>query len=282
MTAQEIVAQIKDLPPISEAALKLVTLLERAEANNDDVVQVLRQDAVLTAKLLRACNSPAFALEASVTSVDQAVLILGYTHVFQMTVAIAFSGTMVTRLPGYQIEANELWHHSVHAASAAETAVRVGIGMEVDPAIAFTVGLLHDIGKVALSRFLSPEAQLAVRNQVARGQPVVEAEREVLGTDHAEVGACLLRNWHLPCEIAEATANHHSPELQPTPRLSAVAHLADCLAHLTSGAPGWDAHALRGSDSVLRALSVNPTDLEHLMIAVAANHERSEHLMEVP
>ena len=104
MTAHEMVAKVRNLPPVSHAALKLVSLLDQPDAGNDEVVDVLKNDSVLTAKLLRACNAPAVGLAEPVTSVDQAVLILGHNQIMQMVTALAFGGPMSVQLPGYAIE----------------------------------------------------------------------------------------------------------------------------------------------------------------------------------
>src|SRR5690349_14559729 len=147
MTANELVTKVKNLPPVSHAALKLVSLLDQPAVSNEDVVDVLRCDNVLTAKLLRACNSPYFGLEEPISSVDQAVLILGHQQILHIVLTLAFGGAMTVPLAGYAVEANELWRHSLTAATAAEFLVANAIEVNVDPPVAFTIGLLHDIGK---------------------------------------------------------------------------------------------------------------------------------------
>lgn len=280
MTAREMVSQIKHLPPVSHAALKLVTLLDRAEAGNDEIVEVLKHDSVLTAKLLRACNSPAVGLEEPVTSVDQAVLILGHTQILQMVTALAFGGPMSVQLPGYAIDADELWRHSLICASSAEIVGRRNPEF-IDSSVAFTLGLLHDIGKLVMSQFLTEESQAAVRARVAAGVPASDAEREFFGTDHAEVGACLLEMWRLPEEIVEAVANHHRPVLEPRPRFSVVTHVGNCLAHLAGAAPGWEAYALRGDERVLKFLAIDASTVEQLIIAVQESFARADKFMKL-
>ncbi len=143
MTANEMVARARNLPPVSQAALRLVSLLDQPAVGNDDIVPVLRCDDVLTAKLLRACNSPYFGLEEPVASVDQAVLFLGHQQILHIVLTLAFGGAMVLPLPGYAIEASELWRHSLTTAAAAEALAGGGINLSVDPSVAFTIGLLH-------------------------------------------------------------------------------------------------------------------------------------------
>lgn len=235
MTAHQMLAKVRDLPPVSTAALQLISLLDQTETPNEDIIRVLRQDSVLTAKLLRLCNSSAMALSEKVTSVDQAVFLLGRVQIFQMVMALAFRGPLTVPLRANPAETAALWHHSLSAAIAAERAVGEGLKLDVGDSEAFTVGLLHDIGKLVTTQFATEETSNAMRALVARGLSGVEAEREIWGTDHAEVGTGLLYLWRLPEEIVEAVARHHQPVLAPHPRLSALACFANRAAHLAGG-----------------------------------------------
>lgn len=280
MTAYELVAKVKNLPPISQAALQLVNLLDEPAVSNDDVVQVLKYDNVLTAKLLRACNSPYFGLEEPVSSVDQAVLILGHHQILHIVLTLAFGGAMAVPLTGYAVESNELWRHSLTAATAAEFIVTNGMEVNVDSHVAFTVGLLHDIGKLVLSQVLTPEYQTNIRTLITKkGLSRSEAEKGVLGTDHSEVGGALLDAWHLPEDIIEAVGNHHHPIVSPSPRLSAVAHVANCIAHRVSPAPGLEAYAVRVDHRVADVFNLTPVRLESMVEEVHASCDRVDQFM---
>ena len=280
MTPNEVIAKVKNLPAVSQAALKLVTLLDQPAVSNEDVVAALKYDNVLTAKLLRACNSPYFGFEEKIASVEQAVLILGHQQILHMVLSLAFGGAMSTTLPGYAIEARELWSHSLTAAVAAEQLVKSGVPLEVEPPVAFTAGLLHDIGKLAMNQVLDADAQTAVRASIAqKSLPRNIAEREVLGTDHCEVGAHLLKTWRLPDEIVEAVARHHRPVTAPAPKLSAVIHVSNCLAHLVGSSLGWESYAVIADVNASRALGITPEKLESLMVSVHDSAGKVEHFM---
>jgi len=280
MTAYELVAKVKNLPPISQAALQLVNLLDEPAVSNEDVVQVLKYDNVLTAKLLRACNSLYFGLEDPVSSVDQAVLILGHHQILHIVLTLAFGGAMAVPLAGYAVESNELWRHSLTAATAAEHMANNGIDMNADPHVAFTVGLLHDIGKLVLGQVLTPEHQTNIRALVEdRRNSRWEAEKVVLGTDHAEVGGALLRSWNLPEEIIEGVSNHHSPVVDPDPKLSVLSHLANCLAHRISPSPGLETYATFVDLKVAEAFSLTPARIESFTEEVRAACDKVDQLI---
>jgi putative nucleotidyltransferase with HDIG domain len=228
---------------------------------------------VLTAKLLRACNSPALGIREPVSSVDQAVLLLGYNEIQRMVTTLAMRGALSGHLPGYDTLAGDLWHHSLLTGSAAELIVNHGVDT-CDASTPFTVGLLHDIGKLIIGQFFTAESRTAVHRLRIEGFTTVEAERRVFGADHAEVGSCLLYLWRLPASLIEAVANHHKPVLDPQPRFSAVAYVANCVAHLAEKGPGSEAYRLPANASTLQCLGLETGELETLGLTVrtASDH----------
>jgi putative nucleotidyltransferase with HDIG domain len=282
MNANELIAKVKNLAPVSHSALNLVGLLDQPSIGNEDIVQVLKFDNVLTAKLLRACNSPFFGLEEPVSSVEQAVLILGHQQILHIALSIAFSSSMAAPLPGYAAEAKELWQHSLVTALSAENIARHNNSIAADPAVAFTAGLLHDIGKVVLNHVLTPEFQSAIRARLSENDlSRTEAEREIIGADHAEVGKCLLQSWRLPENILEAVEHHHNPVSQPQPRLSSLVHAANCLAHLIGSNLGWEAFAVRADAGAIAALGIDQEKLDDLIITAHDSMSQVENLMKM-
>jgi putative nucleotidyltransferase with HDIG domain len=212
--------------------------------------------------------------------VEQAVFILGHQQILHIVLSLAFGGAMSTPLPGYAAEAKELWSHSLTTAVAAETLAHNGLTMEVDPPVAFTAGLLHDIGKLVMNHALTPEVLSNVRKRVMEdGAARVEAERAVLGTNHAEVGGYLLETWHLPEEIIESVRNHHSPVSKPHPRLSVMVHASNCLAHMVGSAIGWESFADRADSDAVSALGITPGNLDEVMLAVHDSSRKVEYFM---
>ena len=113
MTAEQIVAEAKDLPVVSETARKLTIQLNQPDLHREELVKTLRYDNVLTAKLLRVCNSAVYAAREPVDSLDQAILLLGDDAIFRIVSALGYGGTVGLSVPGYSTEANGLWTHSL-------------------------------------------------------------------------------------------------------------------------------------------------------------------------
>ena len=270
MTATEIISQVKDLPVVPETARKLTKLLSEPDTHREDLIQTLRCDNVMTAKLLRVCNSAHTGLSSPVASIDQAVLVLGDNAIFRIVCAIGFGGAMGFSMPGHAVEANGLWSHSLSTGMGAEYLTETEQYGDFQPSIAFTAGLLHDIGKVVLNHILTPKLRADIRARISdEGRSRVEAEKIVLGADHAEIGGCLLRRWALPEVLVEAVANHHAPITKPVVQLSAVVYLANNAAHLSGPSPGGaDVFALRPGPSVAELLGLEQQRLEQMITSV--------------
>jgi putative nucleotidyltransferase with HDIG domain len=257
LTAAEIIAQTKDLPMVSETVRKLLTLLNNPDIPRDELVKTLRCDNVLTAKVLRLCNSAHIGLERPVASIDQAVLLLGHNTIYRMVSTIGFGQTMGFGQPGQSVETNGLWAHSISNGLGAEYLTGNESFGAFPPSIAFTAGLLHDIGKLALNPILTPKSRAEIREVMTNdGLSRVLAEKAVLGADHAEVGACLLQTWALPKIIIEAVANHHAPVVEPDIQLSAVVYLSNCASHLAGSGAGWDAYAVLANQAAADLLGL--------------------------
>ncbi len=239
MTATEIISQVKELPMVPQTARKMAALLNQPDSHREDLIQTLHCDNVLTAKLLRVCNSAHIGLRSPVASIDQAVLLLGDNTIYRMVCALSFGGAMGFAAPGHAVEANGLWSHSLSTGMGAEYLTEFEGYGDFQPSMAFTAGLLHDIGKLVLNQVLTPKSRTEIRALMSHDTlSRVEAEGVVLGANHAQVGACLLQKWGLPEVIVEAVANHHAPIVQPVVLLSAVVYLANFAVHLSGPSPG--------------------------------------------
>jgi putative nucleotidyltransferase with HDIG domain len=269
MTAKEIIAQVRDLPVVSETARKLVSQLNQPNMHRDDIVETVRCDSILTAKLLRVCNSAGCGVREPVDSVDQALLILGDNAIFRMVCAIGFGGALGSTANSYDNEADDLWTHSLSTGIGSEYLAEVESYGNFLPSAAFTAGLLHDIGKTVISKMLTPKARAEIRAKITDGSlSGFAAEKAVLGADHSEVGACLLQKWSLPEIIVEAVANHHAPVVKPGVQLSAVVYLADSAALLTDISAGCEERLAQSNAKSAEVLGLDVKRLEQMVSGI--------------
>jgi putative nucleotidyltransferase with HDIG domain len=280
MTAHQIVARARNLPRVSEAALRLVPLLDESSERFEEAAALIKADSFLTVKLLRACNSSAFGFAERIASVDQALLLLGFAEVRRLTLSLGFGNAMKVPLPGYCLSENAMWRHSFMTATAAEAIVNSGLSRDVDASVVFTAGLLHDIGKLVMADVINAEVRDSIqKHMTGEGLGSAHAEREVLGTDHAEVGSCLLHIWRLPEVIVEAAANHHRPILKPTPQVSAIIHLANRIAHLADSETAG--YQFQANEEVVQAFELNNTEQAELIETVRGAADRARQLQTI-
>jgi putative nucleotidyltransferase with HDIG domain len=280
MTAIALVQKVKNLPTVSHAALKLISLLDKPSVDNEEIVQIIKYDNVLTAKLLRACNAPSFGLGESVSSVDQAVLILGHTQIFHIVMTLAFGSVMTVSSLSYTIEMNELWEHSLVTAMASQIVLDGVPELSAETNVAFTANLLHDIGKMVLAQTVKLEELAEIRDRISRKLiSGVDAEKEVLGLDHAEVGAALLQSWRLPENIVEAVGNHHRPVFKSRPPLSVVVHIANAVAHRAKPPPGQSVHDTNITEAVATALKIKEENVAKMAEEFSKSAEQMDRFM---
>ncbi|MDD5308938.1 MAG: HDOD domain-containing protein [Deltaproteobacteria bacterium] len=228
----DIVARIRNLPTMPGAVVRLFALAKDESSNAGDFEQVIRPDPAMTANLLRLANSAYFGCRRQVTSVRQAITLLGVERVFEIASGAFFARTMPARLPGYDVPADAFWTHCIAVAALSERLAKE-LGFEA-PSLTFTAGLLHDAGKLVIGSFLLEESERFVSSLRVEDATLVEVERRLLGTDHAEVGALVAESWDLPPAIGWAAQWHHLPGGIPEGvdrMLVDLVHAADCLAH---------------------------------------------------
>jgi HD-like signal output (HDOD) protein len=251
-----LVRSVEDLEPLSPSAMRLASSVAKDEADLDEIREIVSLDPALTLRLLRAANSVANAGARPVVEIKEALLRLGTGTVLSLAISGCVRDRLMDEQSSYGLAEGALWRHSVAAALTAEllprfTRTRV-------PPESVSASLLHDIGKVVLSRFLEPEVLREIHQAQLRGDQVrLEAERMVLGMHHGEVGKLIAEHWRLPEPICAAVHHHHTPELGGG-RSSYVACLANAVAQGIECTDGMLGTASMDADRVHAELGLKP------------------------
>lgn len=256
---EHILAKVDVLPTLPTAVARLWSLLQDDTTSARDFEDVIAPDPALTANLLRLANSAYFGLRREVVSVAHAVTVLGTKRVFEVAASAGFAKTMPKNIPGYDVDAATFWNHCIAVAILSER-LSSELGLDT-PSLTFTSGLLHDIGKLVIGSFLLEDSIQVLSRMRTDEIGFVEAEREVLGTDHAKVGATLADRWDLPEAIGLVARWHHAPDEAPQDAdqtLVDLVHTADGLAHSL----GY------GTDVGELARNVDPQTMDRLNLKV--------------
>ncbi len=257
-----IMAKVKSLPGMPGPAAKLLHLLQDPEVPTSQVEALLRLDPGLTANILKLSNSAYFGFSSRIGSVRQAIVLLGSRRLVQLVIASSVGTVMKQPVQGYDLSPGELWRHSIAVSVAAE-----GLVLELAVAGAeetFTAALLHDVGKLVMGAFVQKDLS-AIEARAAQGVSFHLAERELLGTDHAEVGARILAEWHFPASIVQAVRYHHAPDaLAEGSRLLDVVHVANVLCLMMGIGVGREGLQYEPSPLATRRLGLKTVHLERI------------------
>lgn len=235
LTAQALVDNVGELVSLPEVVLRINEMVNDEHANAADISRVISQDPGLATRLLKIANSPMYGNMRQIDSINRAVTILGTKQIRDITISTT-AAKVFEGIPNDVISVADFWHHSLYCALLARSlAIH---SKKANAETLFTAGLLHDIGHLIMLNRI-PQEELAAIMLTVQGEAskdLIDAERDLLGFDHTEVGAHLARQWHLPEIIVECIAYHHHPS-QAKHHASAVAHIhiANAIASLPYG-----------------------------------------------
>jgi len=255
-------SEIQTLAPMPISVVQLSRLSSDMNADMLAMVQVIEHDEALTANLLKLANSVMGGAREKVMSVKNAVVRMGARKAFHLAVGLQAAGLMRQSCPGYEIREHELWRHSMAAAMAAEQLD--SNKADSTAGLAFTAALLHDIGKLLLSRHVNREIYQGIREIIqAEKIPFVEAETRLLGTNHAEVGGLVIKHWGFHEDLIEAIEFHHNPDSNPN-ALVDIVHLANGLAKWITVEEGKEEGDLLVSSKALERRQVSTAQVQSI------------------
>jgi putative nucleotidyltransferase with HDIG domain len=225
----ELVRQrVRELPALPQAALDALAMLRDDQASNERCAELIGRDQALAARTLRLANSAFYGVPGRVGSIRDAVYLLGRRTLSSLLAVASVSNQFkATACPAFSFSG--FWRHATAVAMASRG---IALAMKRDGDQAFTVGLLHDIGRLALATYFPQQLAVAMGQVQELDRDLPAAERPVLGTDHAQIGAQVAAQWNFPPEVVQAIAGHHAP--QPAgggASLADMVHVADAMAH---------------------------------------------------
>ncbi len=227
LAMSDIIKSVRELPALPVIVIELMSTMDQEDAGGNELAEKLSRDQALTAKTLRLANSSFYGMQSKVTSIQQAIAILGFngvrTLVTTAAVISSFSGnkSSVFDFLGF-------WRHSVATAVCAKLLAKQ---LHLNQDYAFMIGLLHDIGRLVLVTS-SPEQYAAVLTHRAQQDCcLLEAELAVLGVPHTVVGSALAAHWKFPPLMQKAIEDHHDKAHGQVPSLAGLVHIADAIAH---------------------------------------------------
>lgn len=275
----EILRKTQDLPSLPKAALLVIQETDRAEASASSVAALIGQDQAITARVLRLANSAYFGLSRQVKDLQEAVVILGMRNVRNLAIVASTFPWLMRPLKGYKLGPKQMWTHSFCVAVAAkDLAQKTKL---VDPDVAFTAGLLHNIGKVVLSVWIENKIETMMNFAARENITFDQMERRVLGFSHADVGAHLAEQWNLPQVFVETIAYHHEPNSCPNvnPVVDYV-HLGDYLTMSVGLGLGGDGMRYEFQPEAMERVGIGEHDIDTVLDSFLDAHDAYQKLFE--
>ncbi|TXT36220.1 MAG: metal dependent phosphohydrolase [Comamonadaceae bacterium] len=217
--SMRLIAAVDHMPAFPKSVEQILALTRDMSCSPKDLVQVINGDPVVTVKVLRVVNSAYYGLSKQITSVDHAVVFLGFNTIKNLALSMAAIGMLPSSgLSGFDGQ-RYLMHSMATASIARQLAHRLH---EADANDCFIAGLLHDFGKVVVAQFMPTDFRKSMELSLWQGLPLHRALQEVIGVDHAHVGAMLAEKWRFAPDLVQTIRYQHEPENSDTPMMATV------------------------------------------------------------
>jgi putative nucleotidyltransferase with HDIG domain len=223
----DVIKSVRDLPSLPVVVMELLNSFDQSDASVSVLADKVSRDQALAAKTLRIANSSFYGLQHKVTTIQQAIIVLGLDCIRTLITAAAVTENFASSQHA-TFDFKAFWRHSVSTAICAKALARE---LKLNQDVAFIAGLLHDIGKLVLVTSFPQQYSQAIAYRATHDCYMLEAERKVLQVDHTVAGLALAEYWKFPVVMQKAIGNHHAPKIQDQGDIPGIVHLADAIAH---------------------------------------------------
>ena len=201
---------LKDLPTLPTMLVECNKLLEDPNVSANQLAKIIKADQAVSSKVLKLVNSAFYGLSGKVGTISQGIVILGFSTVRNIILSLSVLDLLPKDADLGEFDISDLWKHSLGCAIISRVfAQRIGIK---DPEEVFIAGLLHDIGKIIIAKLFREEFVTILKTTHQEKKLFIDAERDVLGTTHDQIGGMLAKNWQLPATLSESISFHHNGE----------------------------------------------------------------------
>lgn len=255
---------LRHLPAFPAAATRLLHLLNDSNASYSEFAEVIESDPSFTWEVLKAANSPLFGLPFEVEDIRHAVAIVGVERVKGLVLVIALSREF--RHAFREPRLVDCWKHCL---ATAHLSADLSARYNTDPGLAYTAGLLHDLGRIALMTAFPRKYVALIEESISRQVDIRELERQFFEIDHCTAGATMMLVWQLPASLMNVCLRHHDP--MPAGERSLLANVvaANRVAHIIGFQPVYQVEDPAGTEAAstgIPAQILGSVDLLHKTI----------------
>ncbi|MBC3919380.1 HDOD domain-containing protein [Undibacterium sp. CY18W] len=273
----QIIDSVKDLPTLPAIVMELLNSMDNDELDVHELAQKVSLDIALTAKTLRYANSAYYSTMIKVTTVQQAISLLGLSTVKQIVMTAALSGCFPeNNCRGFSHK--EFWRHSNAVAIVAKILAR---RLNFNTDVAFTAGLLHDIGALVLATSYTEAYETVLAHRQEHPETQYETEKSLIDIDHAAIGEALAIQWNFSEMMIKAISGHHQPEKPGLGFLATIIHVADGIAHALRVTTTPDLAPPEITGQSWESLGLDQASLDEVLTEATTEFEKLQDMVEV-
>lgn len=268
LTLEYITHKIEDVKAIPEIITQIIGLTDNPDSTVTDIEKLVLRDQALTSKILRLANSAYYGYARRISTISEATVLLGFQAIKGIALASMARDYMSGEFKGYSLEEKQLWNQSQTCAIISRYIARKL--KYPNPEEAYIAGLLRDIGKTILNEHMESEYKEVLSKVNDEGITFLDAENEIFGYDHAEIGGIVAEKWNLPAVLIDAIKYHHTPDLSNiNPILVSIVHIADALTMMMGVGIGLDGLSYNFSETALNTLGLDELQVQNIISAVS-------------
>jgi HD-like signal output (HDOD) protein len=255
--------QLPTLPVVVNNVLKVAGA---SDSSANDLAGIILNDQAISNKILRLANSSYYGMSAQISSIPRAIAVIGFNEVVGLTIGMSvFSAIPTRRINSTSLDMEGLWMHAIGVGTAAKIIVRQ-LEKESSEQI-FLAGLLHDMGKIVFSVYFPEEYSNVLRSAEEDKVPLINKEKEILGTDHEILARLLMTQWNFPDSITLPATSHHNYTNCPLEHLRSarIIQLADIVCHRSKIGYSGNSVIRARMDTILEDIKITPTGIAEVV-----------------
>ncbi|PKL41183.1 MAG: hypothetical protein CVV44_00670 [Spirochaetae bacterium HGW-Spirochaetae-1] len=260
---ETIISNIDQLPSIPEVASKIINMVNDPNVSFKAIAEEISKDQSMTTNILKLCNSAFFSKGKEITSIDRAIVTLGLKEVKDIVMVVATKPVLDKFVIGYDLAKGDLWKHGLVVATVSKN-IAMDVGRKDIADVVFTGGIIHNVGKVVLALFVQSTFKEIMADVETKSITFSQAERDIMGYSHQEVGEKILTKWQFPTVLKSIVRFYQDPEQAPKEHRAEVSivHIANTLSLMAGIGIGSDGlyHQLNGA--ALEVLGIKEDILE--------------------
>jgi HD-like signal output (HDOD) protein len=271
---RRLVDKVQGLPTLPSMLHNINQMVLNPRTSAKEVAQVISSDPALTSKVLRVVNSSFYGFPNRITTITHAIVILGFNTIKSIVLSSTIFDVFRKSNVATDFDRGEFWKHSIGCGAAAKV-----IGRRIQyPMLEelFIAGLLHDVGKIVLDQFLPERFGEALALARSKELLLFDAEAQLLGVSHADVGAWLFEKWNLSKGLVETVRCHHNPPLAGEhQRFAEIIHVSDILVRACRFGNGGDAKIPALHEATWKSLGLSEAEFDDLLTQTGAEIEKA-------